>query len=86
MMAVDSDHDSAVEAAVSADLAVHVSLKGCLPPHTVAIDHGGLLPALQPQNINLYVLKPQDQPSQAMAQIIQQCYDAPRRAPQLVMA
>jgi DNA-binding transcriptional LysR family regulator len=53
-MAVDSDHDNAVEAAVSADLAVHVSLKGCLPPHTVPIDHGGLLPALKPQNINLY--------------------------------
>ncbi|WP_342068602.1 LysR family transcriptional regulator [Yoonia algicola] len=85
-MAVDSDHDNAVEAAVSADLAVHVSLKGCLPPHTVPIDHGGLLPALKPQNINLYVLKPEDQPSQAMAQIIQQCYDAPRLAPQLLTA
>ncbi|HEV8033447.1 LysR family transcriptional regulator [Yoonia sp.] len=85
-MAVDSDHDSAIEAAVSADLAVHVSLKGCLPPHTVPVEHGGLLPALKPQNINLYVLKPEDQPSQAMARIIQQCYDAPRLAPQLLTA
>jgi DNA-binding transcriptional LysR family regulator len=85
-MAVDSDHDSAIEAAVSADLAVHVSLKGCLPPHTVPVEHGGLLPALKPQNINLYVLKPEDQPSQAMARIIQHCYDAPRLAPQLLTA
>jgi DNA-binding transcriptional LysR family regulator len=86
MMAVDSELDNAVEAAVSADLAVHVALKGSLPPHTQVIDHGGLLPALKPQNINLYVLKPDDQPSAAMADIIQQCYASPRAVPQLVTA
>jgi hypothetical protein len=36
--------------------------------------------------MRVYVLKPEDQPSQAMAQIIQQCYDAPRLAPQLLTA
>lgn len=85
-MAVDSELDNAVEAAVSADLAVHVALKGCLPPHTDVIEHGGLLPKLKPQNINLYVLKPEDQPSVAMAGIIQQCYASPRAVPQLLTA
>ena len=86
VMAVDSELDNAVEAAVSADLAVHVSLKGSLPPHTVVIDHGGLLPALKPQNINLYVLKPEDPASQAMARIIEHCYNAPQVVPQLLTA
>ena len=85
-MAVDSEMDNAVEAAVSADLAVHVALKGSLPPHTEVIDHGGLLPALLPQNINLYVLKPEDHPSAAMADIIQRCYASPPVMPQLVTA
>ncbi|MEL7179526.1 MAG: LysR family transcriptional regulator [Pseudomonadota bacterium] len=85
-MAVDSELDNAVEAAVSADLAVHVALEGSLPPHTVAIDHGGALPTLQPQNINLYMLKPEDQVTQAMAEIIQQCYTAPRPIPKLLTA
>jgi DNA-binding transcriptional LysR family regulator len=85
-MAVDSELDNAVEAAVSADLAVHVALKGSLPPHTQVIDHGGVLPPLKPQNINLYVLKPEDHPSAAMADIIQRCYAAPPVMPALVTA
>lgn len=85
-MAVDSEMDNAVEAAVSADLAVHVALKGSLPPHTEVIDHGGLLPALKPQNINLYVLKPEDHPSAEMADIIKRCYAAQPVMPQLVTA
>ncbi len=85
-MAVDSEQDNAVEAAVSADLAVHVALKGSLPPHTQVIDHGGLLPILKPQNINLYVLKPNDQASQAMSAIVQQCYESPRVLPHLLTA
>ena len=85
-MAVDSEMDNAVEAAVSADLAVHVALKGSLPPHTEVIDHGGLLPALKPQNINLYVLKAEDHPSAAMAGIIQRCYASQPAMPQLATA
>jgi DNA-binding transcriptional LysR family regulator len=85
-MAVDSESDNAVEVAVSADLAVHVALKGSLPPHTEVIDHDGQLPALKPQNINLYVLKPDDQASIAMADIIQRCYAAPHAVPQLLTA
>jgi len=86
MMAVDSESDNAVEAAVSADLAVHVALEGSLPPHTEAINHGGQLPQLKPQNINLYLLKPEDKISQAMADIVQHCYAPPRSKPQLLTA
>jgi len=86
MMAVDSESDNAVEAAVSADLAVHVALEGSLPPHTEAISHGGQLPPLKPQKINLYLLKPEDEVSQAMAEIVQHCYAAPRQRPKLVTA
>ncbi|WP_108815686.1 LysR family transcriptional regulator [Loktanella sp. Alg231-35] len=85
-MAVDSELDNAVEAAVSADLAVHVALEGSLPPHTEIIDHGGALPELPPQNINLYVLRPEDHASVAMADIIRQCYATPRAVPQLLTA
>ncbi len=85
-MAVDSELNNAVEAAVSADLAVHVALKGMLPPHTQVIDHGGALPDLPAQNINLYVLKPRDHPSAAMAEIIERSYTVPVVAPQLLTA
>ena len=85
-MVVETQSDRTIEATVSADLAVHVALKGSLPPHTVVIDHDGRLPALKAQNINLYVLKPEDQPSVAMADIIQRCYAAPPVMPMLATA
>ena len=82
-MAVDSEMDNAVEAAVSADLAVHVALKGSLPPHTEVIDHGGLLPELKTQNINLYVLEPDNHPSTVMAEIVAHAYAMPAPMPKL---
>ncbi len=53
-MAVDSDSDRTVEATVSADLAVGVLLEGTQPSHQELIDHGGALPDLPVQHINLY--------------------------------
>ncbi|KIC18788.1 LysR family transcriptional regulator [Leisingera sp. ANG-Vp] len=53
-MALDSDSDRTVEATVSADLAVGVLLEGTQPPHQELIDHGGSLPELPVQHINLY--------------------------------
>ena len=53
-MAVDTESDRAVEAAVSADLAVHAMIDGNQPPFLEQIDHGGALPALPEQMINLY--------------------------------
>ncbi|MEL6839783.1 MAG: LysR family transcriptional regulator [Pseudomonadota bacterium] len=76
-MAVDSELDNAVEAAVSADLGVHVALEGCLPPHTEVIQHGGLLPLLPSQQINMYVLKPDDAVSGALADIVRHIYASP---------
>ncbi|MEO1639255.1 MAG: LysR family transcriptional regulator [Pseudomonadota bacterium] len=85
-MAVDSELDNAVEAAVSADLALHVALEGMLPPQTEVIAHGGQLPALDPQNINLYMQRPDDPVCQAMVEIIRRAYALPSPKPQLVTA
>lgn len=53
-MAVDSDSDRTIEATISADLAVGVLLEATIPEHQVAVDHGGSLPELPVQYINLY--------------------------------
>lgn len=53
-MAVDTESDRAVEAAVSADLAIHAMIDGTKPPHLEVLDHGGVLPKLPTQHINLY--------------------------------
>ncbi|MGD9866092.1 MAG: LysR family transcriptional regulator [Pseudodonghicola sp.] len=53
-MAVDSESDRTIEATVSADLAVTVLLEGTEPSHQELIDHGGTLPRLPVQQINLY--------------------------------
>jgi len=51
---VESDSDRTIEATVSADLAVHAMIDGTEAPHLVHIDHGGDLPELPMQMINLY--------------------------------
>ncbi|XDA97563.1 LysR family transcriptional regulator [Sulfitobacter sp. LCG007] len=51
---VETESDRAIEATVSADLAVHAVLEGTEPPHLERIDHGGALPDLPRQVINLY--------------------------------
>ncbi len=76
-MSVDSELDNAVEAAVSADLGVYAALEGCLPPHTEVIQHGGALPPLPSHKINMYVLKPDDTASTALAGIVRQIYASP---------
>lgn len=53
-MSVDTESDRTIEAAVSADLAVHAMIAGTQPPYLEIIDHGGILPALPVQQINLY--------------------------------
>lgn len=44
----------AIEAAVAADLAIHVLLKGTNPPRFEVVDHKGELPQLGTWQINLY--------------------------------
>ena len=51
---VDTDSDRTIQATVSADLAVHTSIVGTEPPQLERIDHGGALPELPMQMINLY--------------------------------
>jgi DNA-binding transcriptional LysR family regulator len=53
-MLVETDNDSAIHATVSADMAVHTAIEGTEPQQLVRIDHGGDLPALPDQLINLY--------------------------------
>ncbi|MGB8622150.1 MAG: LysR family transcriptional regulator [Paracoccaceae bacterium] len=54
-MAVESDSTRAIEATVSADLAVHSLLEGSEPPYLERIKHNGALPELTSKKINLYV-------------------------------
>jgi DNA-binding transcriptional LysR family regulator len=51
---VETDSDRTIEATVSADLAVNTMIEGTEPPHLERITHGGLLPSLPEQLINLY--------------------------------
>ena len=53
-MVVETESDRTIEATVSADLAVHMMIEGTEPPHLTRIDHGGALPDLPEQLINLY--------------------------------
>jgi DNA-binding transcriptional LysR family regulator len=53
-MAVDTESDRTIEATVAADLAVHSVIEGTEPGHLMQIDHGGALPDLPVQSINLY--------------------------------
>ncbi|MFK7744561.1 MAG: LysR family transcriptional regulator [Roseobacter sp.] len=51
---VETESDRTIEATVSADLAVHTMIEGTEPPHLERIDHGGALPDLPLQQVNLY--------------------------------
>lgn len=53
-MLVEADNDSAIHATVSADLAVHTAIEGTMPQQFERIKHGGALPELPHQLINLY--------------------------------
>ena len=53
-MAVEGDGQTAIEATVSADLAVHASLEGTEPNDLTTIDASAGLPSLGEMQINLY--------------------------------
>lgn len=53
-MMVDTESDRTIEATVSADLAIHAVLEGTEAPYLAYVDHGGTLPELPVQMINLY--------------------------------
>jgi DNA-binding transcriptional LysR family regulator len=54
-LVVDSISPAAVEASVSADLAVSVQMASAVPAHSEVIRHGGALPELPQHSVNMYV-------------------------------
>ena len=72
--AVDSEHDNAVEAAVSADLAIHATLEGNVPAQTEQIDHGGALPDPGRTGIVMYVQKSGAAPVLAVADMMRAAF------------
>ncbi len=76
-MAVESRSTRAIEASVSADLAVHAALGGMLPPYMEPLSNAGGLPELGHSNINLYVLDERSNPLvSAMANTVRQAFQA----------
>lgn len=72
--AVDSESDRTIEATVSADLAVGVMLEGTEPPQLEVVNHGGALPDLPAQSINMYVADAKNPLGGALADMIRQAY------------
>jgi len=79
-MVVDSDDDRAVEALVSADLAVSALLEDSIPPHQEPIPCGDALPDLGVQRINMYGADSRDAMVVELAGLLRQGF-APVRAP-----
>lgn len=74
-MAVSTAQPRAIEAIVSADLAVHCSLEWACPPYITPIAHQGALPELPTKRINLYVRDAdQTAPLLALAELIREVY------------
>lgn len=74
---VESDSDRTIEATVSADLAVHTMIEGTEPPHLDRIDHGGVLPELPAQRINLYgATAANNEVHEAMVSLLRGAFDA----------
>lgn len=77
-MAVTSESTRTIEASVSADLAVHVALEGTEVRDVERIEHGGALPALTSQRINLYgERRLRGEPALALAGLVREAFDAP---------
>lgn len=82
-MSVDTESDRTIEAAVSADLAVHAMIEGTQPPYLELIDHGGALPDLPVQQINLYTSRDRgDEPRSTLADLLRNAF-APAQAARL---
>jgi DNA-binding transcriptional LysR family regulator len=72
-MEVESDLDNAVEAMVSADLAVTAVIQGVYPRQTAPVDHGGALP--DPGHTRIILYGDRDDPVKAaLADLIRTSY------------
>ena len=86
-MAVTAESSRTVEASVSADLAVHVALEGTEVPEVERIEHGGALPPLTSQRINLYGERQLDgEPARALAALVREAFEAPAPRPRTVVS
>ncbi len=86
-MVVESDLDNAVEAVVSADLAVFAVIKGVYPRQTEPVPHQGALPDPGETQIVLYVQSKDDPVQAALYDMIRQSYLSEwSREPRLVSA
>lgn len=73
-MVVESDLDNAVEAVVSADLAVHALIKGVYPRQTAPVPHDGALPDPGKTQIVLYMQAKDDPVQAALRDMIRHSY------------
>ena len=76
--AIESESDGAIEATVSADLAVTAVLDGTEPRYYEPIPHHGALPELGSQKINLYGGRtPQNALVEQLGVMVRQCFGRP---------
>jgi DNA-binding transcriptional LysR family regulator len=73
-MIVDSVNDNAVEAAMSADLAISALVAGNLPPQTAPIDHKGALPDPGETRIVLYMQRAESPDQSALREMLRAAY------------
>jgi DNA-binding transcriptional LysR family regulator len=72
---VEAESDRAIEATVSADLAINAMIDGTAPVHMEEIAHGGALPDLPVHKINLYrVESAQNEANAALADLIRRAF------------
>ncbi len=74
-LAVDAESFSAIDASVSADLAICVQLASAVPAHCEAVRHGGALPDLPEYLVNMYVTDgPAARLAARLADLVRQAY------------
>lgn len=73
-MIVDSANDNAVEAAMSADMAISALVAGNLPPQTAPIDHKGALPDPGETRIVLYMQRAENPDQAALRDMLRTAY------------
>ena len=73
-MGATSETTRTIEAVVSADLGVHVALDGAISPRMERIHHGGALPPLPPNGVNMYVAEAADALVKALADHVRDAY------------
>ena len=73
-MAVESDLDNAVEAMVSADLAITAVIQGVYPRQTAPVEHNGALPDPGETRIILYMEHTDNPVNDALRELIRSTY------------